>query len=297
MNPETDVHATAAEKLIAEIHRLDWNAVIDTCISHPSAASVVCKPVASWECLPIHLTCSLQPPQKVVTILLGAHTAGAKTPDSKGMYALHHACQSRSSADVIRTLISLYPNIASKADSRGMLPLHHVAAMGPAESTVVDFVFMHNRQAHKVPDRNGKRPLDLAMEAHYPERNAMTRSLKLLANSGTQISVQNLFRAHDIIEDESIGTSSTKYLSTPPRTGDVGYTEEARVDESMEREHADVDEDMRDELEDIDDEEDVIVQSRDLFIAASDYDTNTEEEDEDKKTTLNKWPSLFFCAC
>ena len=141
-----------------------------------------------WRFLPIHSACARQPPAELIAALLKSYPDGAKCVDDQGMYPLHYACGNQASREVIRQLIMAYPEAAKKADPRGMLPIHYVACWGPSSTAVIDMILVANRDVATAQDEDGNTPMDLALEADYPERNAVVGALgRWLKKDGSHV--------------------------------------------------------------------------------------------------------------
>lgn len=141
-----------------------------------------------WRFLPIHSACARKPPAELIAALLKAYPDGAKCVDDQGMYPLHYACGNQASREVIRQLIMAYPEAAKKADPRGMLPIHYVACWGPSSTAVIDMILVANRDVATAQDEDGNTPMDLALEADYPERNAVVGALgRWLKKDGSHV--------------------------------------------------------------------------------------------------------------
>jgi hypothetical protein len=130
-----------------------------------------------WRFLPIHGACARQPPVSVIDALLQAYPYGASCVDDQGMFALHYASGNKASFEVIRALLRAFEGASKVADPIGMVPLHFMASWGPTTLDALDLLLTANPSAIDAQDEDGRKPIDLAIEGEYGERDAVIAML------------------------------------------------------------------------------------------------------------------------
>jgi hypothetical protein len=204
--------------LYQSISESNWDQAIEDVKSNPEEARTwVVRHSESgngeimWRFLPIHSACARQPPDTLISALLGAYSQGAQCADDQGMLPIHYACGNQASIDVIRLLLLASPTSAATADPNGMLPIHYLAQWGPSSPSVINVVLFSNSEVVNARDLEGNTPLDLAREGDYNERDEVIFALEQFshgAEDSRPIEKQN----HQPQQQMSINGNPSSYM-------------------------------------------------------------------------------------
>mmetsp|Transcript_12625 Transcript_12625/g.15909 ORF Transcript_12625/g.15909 Transcript_12625/m.15909 type:complete len:815 (+) Transcript_12625:42-2486(+) len=114
-NEKWDKVVRIAETNLAEVSK--WSVLTPSNTKDDGTKNVLCR------CLPLHATCSHNPPESVMRILMEAYPEAVRATDSTGRLPLHHACCHGASERVIELLLMSHPESLNVKDIWGRTPL------------------------------------------------------------------------------------------------------------------------------------------------------------------------------
>eukprot|EP00567_Pseudictyota_dubia_P012140 CAMPEP_0197435746 /NCGR_PEP_ID=MMETSP1175-20131217/3281_1 /TAXON_ID=1003142 /ORGANISM="Triceratium dubium, Strain CCMP147" /LENGTH=239 /DNA_ID=CAMNT_0042964855 /DNA_START=239 /DNA_END=958 /DNA_ORIENTATION=+ len=162
---------------VNEVSRLfrgqDWGIAQAECQARPRLAGKWIETDAFSgnfsSALPLHLACSLRPPEGIIQTLVVSYPQGVKSKETAyGRLPIHVACRYGASFEVIQALLLYHPDGAKEPDDMGRIPLHY-AISNQAHLSVIELLLETFEDSVKVADIRGWLPVHAAVTRGSPE--------------------------------------------------------------------------------------------------------------------------------
>lgn len=147
--------------LFRQIMGKEWDKAISRCDKFSEEAStwIVTRGFnGNLRFLPLHKACVLQPPNRVVEVLIEAYPDGVQAKDQDGWLPIHCACFYRASEGLVNALLEANPKGAGVKDDEGRLPIHYACLKG-APIGVVQALLNAFPKGAQIKDDDGRLPI------------------------------------------------------------------------------------------------------------------------------------------